>query len=56
MTTIEKIKWLNRGIALGKMCRNLTDGKRRQEADCGTQDYEVEDVDGELEKTTEDIQ
>ena len=28
MEIIEKIKWLNRGIALGKMCRNLTDGKR----------------------------
>lgn len=28
MEIIEKIKWLNRGIALGKMYRNLTDGKR----------------------------
>ena len=30
METIEKIKWLNRGIALGKKCRILTDGKRGQ--------------------------
>ena len=42
METIEKIKWLNRGIALGKMCRNLTEDKRGQEADCGTQDFDYE--------------
>ena len=24
MTTTEKIKWLNKGIALGEKCRNLT--------------------------------
>lgn len=26
MKTIEKIKWLNKGIRLGEMCRNLTGG------------------------------
>ncbi len=44
MTTIEKIKWLNKGIALGEKCRNLTDGKRGQgtktaEIYCGDYDY-----------------
>ena len=34
MTLLEKIKWLNRGIAIGKwlakveICQNLTDDKR----------------------------
>lgn len=43
MKTIEKIKWLNKGIRLGEMCRNLTDGKRGQGIEkriyAGTEDY-----------------
>ena len=43
MTTVEKIKWLNKGIRLGEFCRNLTDGKRGQGTSkriyCGTEEY-----------------
>ena len=76
MTLTEKIKWLNKGITLGKWsakvenCKFLTDGKRGQGTSkriyLGTEDelmlfrkinstlglnldYEVEDVDGEIE-------
>ena len=40
MTTIEKIKWLNKGIRLGEFCRNLT-GKpvgEGTEIYCGDED------------------
>ncbi len=48
MTTIEKIKWLNKGITLGKrdceVCQNLTDksvgeGTKTAEIYCGDYDY-----------------
>ena len=44
MTTIEKIKWLNKGIRLGEFCRNLTDepvgqGSKTAEIYCGSEDY-----------------
>ena len=32
METIEKIKWLNRGIALGKMCQMAKEGRRQKSA------------------------
>lgn len=44
MTTIEKIKWMNVGLGLGEICRDLTDGKRGQggktaEIYCGDEYY-----------------
>lgn len=47
MKTIEKIKWLNRGIALGKrdceVCQNLTGAAVGEGTSkriyCGTEDY-----------------
>lgn len=49
MTLTEKIKWLNKGITLGKWraevenCQNLTDGKRGQGVEkriyAGTEDF-----------------
>lgn len=43
MKTIEKIKWLNKGISMGERCRNLTGAPVGEGASkriyCGTEDY-----------------
>ena len=41
MKLIEKIKWLNKGIALGEKCRNLTDAPVGEGTSiyCGDYDY-----------------
>ena len=44
MKTIEKIKWLNRGISIAERCRNLTgasvgEGSKTAEIYCGDEDY-----------------
>lgn len=44
MNLTEKIKWMNKGIALGEFCRNLTDepvgeGTKTAEIYCGDEYY-----------------